>query len=114
MLVFFCTCSVTTGMAPRNFTHGLESISTKSRLLSVGGSSLGYYNRFSLLRSVFLTTTIDRASSMDEVVPRLWIGDLPSALDVETLKAEKIFSVVTAMRGKVTIHAVRRPRCQTN
>lgn len=44
---------------------------------------------------------------MDEIVPRLWIGDLPSALDVESLKAKKIFSVVTAMRGKITIHAVR-------
>ncbi|KAH7913299.1 hypothetical protein BJ138DRAFT_1059286 [Hygrophoropsis aurantiaca] len=42
---------------------------------------------------------------MDEVVPRLWIGDLPSALDVEGLKEKKIFSIVTAMRGKVTIHA---------
>ncbi|KAL4079485.1 hypothetical protein J3A83DRAFT_4085933 [Scleroderma citrinum] len=42
---------------------------------------------------------------MDEVVPRLWIGDLPSALDVQGLKAKKIFSVVTAMRGKVTINA---------
>lgn len=42
---------------------------------------------------------------MDEVVPGLWIGDLPSALDVQGLKAKSIFSVVTAMRGKVTIHA---------
>ncbi|KAH0826671.1 hypothetical protein J3R83DRAFT_5059 [Lanmaoa asiatica] len=42
---------------------------------------------------------------MDEIVPHLWIGDLPSALDVETLKSKKIFSVVTAMRGKVTINA---------
>ncbi|KAF8137555.1 hypothetical protein EV363DRAFT_1318315 [Boletus edulis] len=42
---------------------------------------------------------------MDEIVPRLWIGNLPSALDVESLKAKKIFSVVTAMRGKITINA---------
>lgn len=48
----------------------------------------------------------NRPPIMDEIVPNLWIGDLPSALDVETLKAKKIFSVVTAMRGKVTIHAV--------
>ena len=54
---------------------------------------------------------------MDEIVPHLWIGDLPSALDVDTLKTKKIFSVVTAMRGKITIHAVRSlpfqntPRC---
>ncbi|KAH7886986.1 hypothetical protein F5I97DRAFT_1936558 [Phlebopus sp. FC_14] len=42
---------------------------------------------------------------MNEVVPGLWIGDLPSALNVENLKSKNIFSVVTAMRGKVTIHA---------
>ncbi|KAF8551665.1 hypothetical protein OG21DRAFT_1444842 [Imleria badia] len=42
---------------------------------------------------------------MDEIVPRLWIGNLRSALDVESLKAKKIFSVVTAMRGKITINA---------
>lgn len=44
---------------------------------------------------------------MDEIVPNLWIGDLSSALDVKTLKAKNIFSVVTAMRGKITINAVR-------
>ncbi|KIJ09371.1 hypothetical protein PAXINDRAFT_102257 [Paxillus involutus ATCC 200175] len=42
---------------------------------------------------------------MDEIVPNLWIGDLSSALDVKTLKAKNIFSVVTAMRGKITINA---------
>ncbi|KAG6377395.1 hypothetical protein JVT61DRAFT_15191 [Boletus reticuloceps] len=42
---------------------------------------------------------------MDEIVPRLWIGNLPSALDVVSLKAKKIFSVVTAMRGRITINA---------
>ncbi|KAG1747403.1 hypothetical protein EDB19DRAFT_1687252 [Suillus lakei] len=42
---------------------------------------------------------------MDEVVPGVWIGDLQSALDVEGLKEKNIFSIVTAMRGKVTIHA---------
>ncbi|KAF9225740.1 hypothetical protein BS17DRAFT_777609 [Gyrodon lividus] len=42
---------------------------------------------------------------MDEIVPNLWIGNLPSALDVESLKAKNIFSVVTAMRGKVIINA---------
>jgi hypothetical protein len=44
---------------------------------------------------------------MDEVVRGLWIGDLPSALDVKGLKERNIFSIVSAMRGKVTIHAVR-------
>ncbi|KAG2143057.1 hypothetical protein DEU56DRAFT_793264 [Suillus clintonianus] len=42
---------------------------------------------------------------MDEVVPGVWIGDLQSAMDVEGLKERNIFSIVTAMRGKVTIHA---------
>lgn len=52
--------------------------------------------------------SLSTLSTMDEIVPHLWIGDLPSALDVVTLKAKKIFSVVTAMRGKITINAVRR------
>ena len=44
---------------------------------------------------------------MDEVIPGLWIGDISSAHDVEKLKAHGIFSILTAMRGKVTIHEVR-------
>ena len=44
---------------------------------------------------------------MDEVIPGLWIGDISSAHDVERLKAHGIFSILTAMRGKVTIHEVR-------
>ena len=51
---------------------------------------------------------------MDEVVPGLWIGDQQSASDVQGLKERNIFSILSAMRGKVTIHAVRitimRPR----
>ncbi|KAL1946229.1 hypothetical protein VTO73DRAFT_15356 [Trametes versicolor] len=42
--------------------------------------------------------------SMDEVVHNLWVGDLPSALDTEKLKGHKIRSVLTAMRGRVSIH----------
>ncbi|KAI0764561.1 hypothetical protein BD413DRAFT_673337 [Trametes elegans] len=42
--------------------------------------------------------------SMDEVVPNLWVGDLPSALDTEKLKAHNIRSVLTAMRGRVSIN----------
>lgn len=41
---------------------------------------------------------------MDEVLPSLWIGDLPSALDTDTLKEKNICSVVSAMRGRVTLH----------
>ncbi|KAI0656971.1 hypothetical protein C8Q70DRAFT_306841 [Cubamyces menziesii] len=42
--------------------------------------------------------------SMNEIVPNLWVGDLPSALDTEKLKAHNIRSVLTAMRGRVRIH----------
>lgn len=45
--------------------------------------------------------------TMDQVAPGVWIGDLQSALDVKGLKEKNIFSIVTAMRGKVTINAVR-------
>ncbi|KAJ3998375.1 hypothetical protein F5050DRAFT_1567358 [Lentinula boryana] len=41
---------------------------------------------------------------MDEVIPGLWIGGLPSAMDTENLKANKIYSVLSAMRGKISIH----------
>ncbi|KAJ7666010.1 hypothetical protein DFH06DRAFT_1268219 [Mycena polygramma] len=40
---------------------------------------------------------------MDEVIPGLWVGDLPSAKDTESLKANHIFSILSAMRGRVTI-----------
>jgi hypothetical protein len=43
---------------------------------------------------------------MDEVTSGLWIGDLPSALNVENLKAHKIFSILSAMRGRITINEV--------
>ncbi|KAI0825190.1 hypothetical protein BC628DRAFT_1410586 [Trametes gibbosa] len=42
--------------------------------------------------------------SMDEVVPNLWVGDLPSALNTEQLRAHQIRSVLTAMRGRVSIN----------
>ncbi|KAF7318817.1 hypothetical protein HMN09_00217000 [Mycena chlorophos] len=41
---------------------------------------------------------------MDEIIPGLWVGDLPSATDTASLKANKIFSILSAMRGRVTIH----------
>ena len=43
---------------------------------------------------------------MDEVIHNLWIGDLPSALDTNGLKENNIHSVVSAMRGRVTLHDV--------
>lgn len=44
--------------------------------------------------------------SMDEVTPGLWIGDLASAFNVENLKAHNIFSILSAMRGRITINEV--------
>ncbi|KAF9471900.1 hypothetical protein BDN70DRAFT_938587 [Pholiota conissans] len=41
---------------------------------------------------------------MDEVIPGLWIGDLRSALNAAGLKAHGIYSILSAMRGKITIH----------
>jgi hypothetical protein len=43
---------------------------------------------------------------MDQVVPNLWVGDIHSATDTETLRAKNIHSVLSAMRGKVSIHPV--------
>ncbi|KAI0739126.1 hypothetical protein C8Q80DRAFT_1112923 [Daedaleopsis nitida] len=42
--------------------------------------------------------------SMNEILPNLWLGDLPSALDTENLRAHHIRSVLSAMRGRVSIH----------
>lgn len=41
---------------------------------------------------------------MDEVIPGLWIGDLASALDVANLKQHNIQSVLSAMRGRVSVN----------
>ncbi|KAF9559161.1 hypothetical protein CPC08DRAFT_763500 [Agrocybe pediades] len=43
-------------------------------------------------------------ANMDEVIPGLWIGDLQSALNVKLLKERGIFSVLSAMRGRITVH----------
>lgn len=50
--------------------------------------------------------------SMDEVVPNLWVGDLPSALDTERLRGHQIRSVLTAMRGRVSINEVCPTACK--
>ncbi|OBZ67296.1 hypothetical protein A0H81_12556 [Grifola frondosa] len=49
------------------------------------------------------------AHPMDEVITNLWIGNLSSAQDEETLKTHNIHSIVSAMRGKISIHEVRQP-----
>ncbi len=48
---------------------------------------------------------------MNEVIPGLWIGDLRSALNVENLKTHGIYSILTAMRGRISIHQVRPISC---
>ena len=50
---------------------------------------------------------LDAPMSMNEIVPNLWVGDLPSALKSENLRAHNIRSVLSAMRGRVSIHEVR-------
>ncbi|KAI0300163.1 hypothetical protein B0F90DRAFT_1725593 [Multifurca ochricompacta] len=41
---------------------------------------------------------------MDQVLPGLWIGDLHSAKDSDTLRTNNIHSILTVMRGKFSIH----------
>ncbi|KIY66872.1 phosphatases II [Cylindrobasidium torrendii FP15055 ss-10] len=41
---------------------------------------------------------------MDEILPGLWIGDLSSAKNVELLRENKIFSILSAMRGSIMIN----------
>jgi dual specificity phosphatase 12 len=45
--------------------------------------------------------------TMNEIVPNLWLGDLISALDADTLRAKGVQSVLSVMRGRVTVHEVR-------
>jgi hypothetical protein len=49
----------------------------------------------------------DEHHHMDQVLPGFWIGDLHSARDSDTLKANNIRSILTVMRGKFPIHDVR-------
>uniref|UniRef100_D8QE41 protein-tyrosine-phosphatase n=1 Tax=Schizophyllum commune (strain H4-8 / FGSC 9210) TaxID=578458 RepID=D8QE41_SCHCM len=41
---------------------------------------------------------------LTQIVPNLYLGDLPTAQNVELLKTHKIYSVFTAMRGRVRIN----------
>ncbi|KIY48793.1 hypothetical protein FISHEDRAFT_65614 [Fistulina hepatica ATCC 64428] len=43
-------------------------------------------------------------SNLDEIIPNLWVGNLPSAMDVDTLKQNHIYSVLTAMSGRIQIN----------
>lgn len=40
---------------------------------------------------------------LDQVLPGLWVGDLYSAKDADTLNANNIHSILTVMRGKLSI-----------
>jgi hypothetical protein len=53
---------------------------------------------------------------MDEVTHNLWIGDLSSALDANGLEEKNIHSIVSAMRGRVTLHDVSQipQRCKVS
>ena len=44
---------------------------------------------------------------LDQVIPRLWVGDLHSAKDADNLKANDIQSILTVMRGRLSIPEVR-------
>ena len=53
------------------------------------------------------TAKMESDLTMNEIVPNLWLGDLISALDVETLRDKGVQSVLSVMRGRVTVHEVR-------
>ncbi|KAI0792541.1 protein-tyrosine phosphatase-like protein [Abortiporus biennis] len=41
---------------------------------------------------------------MDEIIPNLWIGDINSALQADSLKEKNIHSIVSVIRGTLSIH----------
>jgi dual specificity phosphatase 12 len=43
---------------------------------------------------------------MNEIAPGLWLGDIVSAYNTAELKRLGVRSVITAMRGQITIHPV--------
>ena len=43
---------------------------------------------------------------MDEIIPGLWIGGLQSAQNTQLLKEQNIYSILSAMRGRITINEV--------
>ena len=43
---------------------------------------------------------------MDEIIPNLWIGNLLSALNEPSLRANNIGSVLSVMRGRMRVHEV--------
>lgn len=51
-------------------------------------------------------TSVSDYNAMDEIIPNLWIGDLQAARNEKQLRESNIHSVLSAMRGRVNIHAV--------
>lgn len=43
---------------------------------------------------------------MDQVVENLWLGDITSIMDVESLKNNNILSILSVVRGAVVIQGV--------
>ncbi|KAJ3533312.1 hypothetical protein NMY22_g7384 [Coprinellus aureogranulatus] len=51
-----------------------------------------------------MRATIDSTLTMNEIVPNLWLGDLLSALNTKMLREKGVRSVLSVMRGRVTVH----------
>ena len=49
-------------------------------------------------------------TTMDQVIENLWLGNLASTADVESLKENNIHSILSVMRGRVVVQAVRVSR----
>lgn len=50
------------------------------------------------------------STTMDQVIPNLWLGNIASISDVENLKDNNIHSILSAMRGIVVVQGVSVPR----
>ncbi|KAJ3501079.1 hypothetical protein NMY22_g19046 [Coprinellus aureogranulatus] len=51
-----------------------------------------------------LKATIESTVTMNEIVPNLWLGDLLSALNMKILRKKGVGSVLSVMRGRVSVH----------
>lgn len=46
-------------------------------------------------------------AGMNEIIPNLWLGDLHNATDANLLKSNNIHSILSVMRGKLSVAEVR-------
>jgi hypothetical protein len=89
------------------FIHNYTTCSQKITSLSTihhpgqGGGTRVILESHQYFFSSITTTT----QMMNEVIPGLWIGDLPSAMNVQKLNLN-IYSILSAMRGRITVHVV--------